>query len=245
MNSKPDGETIELGTAGISKRTGWLEAITSTLIFDVLVRVVYVSWFAYITYGVYKGLDSYFVKHGSHPDALFITTVMARVAVIAFSATFIFFVIVRLRPVKKSQGFFPRLAAFLGTFTLMSLVLFPVRELSLAGNILSTALAFTGSSLSIYIAFWLGRSVSIMPEARRLVTSGPYRMMRHPLYAAEEIAIIGSFFLYASPYTAILVLLHGYMQIRRMDFEEEVLRHAFPEYDEYAKHTARLIPGVY
>jgi len=36
-----------------------------------------------------------------------------------------------------------------------------------------------------------------MPEARKLVTRGAYRFVRHPLYVAEEVAIIGTFLLYA------------------------------------------------
>ena len=42
----------------------------------------------------------------------------------------------------------------------------------------------------------------------------------------------------------ILVAQFG-LQIMRMNYEEKVLREAFPEYDEYAKETARIIPGVY
>jgi len=33
----------------------------------------------------------------------------------------------------------------------------------------------------------------MMAEARRLVTSGPYRLVRHPLYLAEELAVVGIF----------------------------------------------------
>ena len=37
----------------------------------------------------------------------------------------------------------------------------------------------------------LARSLSIMPEARKLVTTGLYARIRHPLYLAEDIALLG------------------------------------------------------
>jgi protein-S-isoprenylcysteine O-methyltransferase Ste14 len=223
----------------------WLEEITNTWAFDVLMRVIYVSWFLFVLYGVVRGLRDYFESHGSVTDAMFISTVVARMAVIVFFATLISFVVIRLRPVRKSQGSMPRLAAFLGTFILMSLSQFPANDMSLTGNIMSAMLVFAGSGLCIYVVFWLGRSLSIMPEARRLVTGGPYALVRHPLYAAEEISILGTYLLYASWWTTALLILHAYLQIKRMGYEEEVLCHAFPDYDDYARRTARLIPGIY
>jgi len=171
--------------------------------------------------------------------------VLARVAVLVFIGSLIAFVIIRRRPVRKSRGLRPRLVAFLGTFILMSLPLFPANGMSLAGLVAASTLVLVGNGLSISVVFGLGRSVSIMPEARRLITNGPYAIVRHPLYLAEEIAIVGSYLIYASPWTTALLILHGYLQILRMGYAEEVLGQTFPEYTDYARRTARLIPGVY
>lgn len=224
---------------------GRLEAITNTWLFDALVRGVFVAWFFYLVYAKVTYLIGYFEQHGSVLDATFITTVLSRMAVTVVLATMAALVLIRLRPVKKSQGFAPRLAAFLGTFIMMSLPLFPANEVSIAGNIISTLLVLAGSALSAYIVFWLGRSFSLMPEARRLVTGGPYAIARHPLYVAEEICMIGIYLPYASVGTTALLILHAYLQIKRMGYEEQVLRQAFPDYDDYARHTRRLIPGIY
>jgi protein-S-isoprenylcysteine O-methyltransferase Ste14 len=104
---------------------------------------------------------------------------------------------------------------------------------------------FLGHVLAVYALAWLGRSFSIMAEARRLVTSGPYARVRHPLYLAEEIAVIGLFLQYASPSTALLVVAHLAFQLQRMRNEEQILRDSFPEYAAYARATRRLVPGVY
>ena len=91
----------------------------------------------------------------------------------------------------------------------------------------------------------LGRSLSIMPEARRLVTEGLYARIRHPLYLGEAIATIGVLLLYRIPAAFALVAIQFCLQLWRMREEEKVLAAAFPEYAEYRQRTARLIPGIY
>ena len=222
-----------------------LGLITETWAFDALVRIVYVLWFSFVGLRVFQDLSSVYTKHGSVLDLQFATNVLARVAVLIFIGTLIGFVTIRRRPVRKSRGLRPRLVAFLGTFILMSLPLAPANDMSPTGLIISSALVFVGSGLSVYVVFGLGRSVSIMPEARRLITSGPYAIVRHPLYLAEEIAVVGSYMIYASPWATAILILHGFLQLKRMQYEEEVLTEAFPEYADYARRTARLIPGIY
>jgi protein-S-isoprenylcysteine O-methyltransferase Ste14 len=84
-----------------------------------------------------------------------------------------------------------------------------------------------------------------MAETRQLVTSGPYRFVRHPLYLTEEIATIGVFMQFASAWTALIFAVQIAFQLRRMHNEELVLSARFPEYVAYRQHTARLIPGIY
>ena len=109
----------------------------------------------------------------------------------------------------------------------------------------SASLSAVGALLTAIVVLRLGRSFSTMPEARRLVTEGAYRIVRHPLYAVEEIAIIGVFLQFRSLPAAAIVLVHLAFQIERMRNEEKVLTQSFPEYTDYARRTARLVPGVY
>ena len=84
-----------------------------------------------------------------------------------------------------------------------------------------------------------------MPEARRLVTGGPYALVRHPLYAGEAVAVAGLAMQYAAPWSYVILGLQYAFQLWRIVNEERVLRAAFPDYAAYAARTARLIPGVY
>jgi len=110
---------------------------------------------------------------------------------------------------------------------------------------LSAGLAFLGNGLAVLVLRWLGRSFSIMSEARKLVTSGPYRFVRHPLYVTEELAIFGIFLPYWTWIGATFFFLHLVVQLVRLNNEEKVLRAAFPEYADYALRTAQLVPRVW
>jgi protein-S-isoprenylcysteine O-methyltransferase Ste14 len=133
----------------------------------------------------------------------------------------------------------------IGTFLIPAVVLFPRRDLSPAAGIVSTLLILTGNGLAVYVLMQLGRSFSVMAEARRLVTTGVYRIVRHPLYVAEELAVFGMVMQFLSWWTALLLAVQITFQLRRMRNEETILSETFPEYSTYKKKTARLIPGIY
>jgi protein-S-isoprenylcysteine O-methyltransferase Ste14 len=110
---------------------------------------------------------------------------------------------------------------------------------------MSTLLIIVGTAGAVAALCQLGRSFSVMAESRLLVTSGPYRFVRHPLYLTEEIAIAGLFMQFASVWTALFLAVHIVIQLRRIHNEETVLSAKFAEYDAYRRNTARLIPGIY
>lgn len=185
---------------------------------------------------------------GSH-EALgslgYSVSVGSRVSVILFLTLMATLFIVREKPVKKASGLSPRLMALAGTFLMSALTFFPRAELGIVQTVIATVLLLVGTSLSVFVLFRLGRSFSLMAEARRLVTTGPYALVRHPLYLAEEIAVVGVLLQFLSVSTFLVFVVHVAIQIQRMRNEEAVLRLAFPDYDEYEAKTARLIPGIY
>jgi len=90
---------------------------------------------------------------------------------------------------------------------------------------------------------WLGKSFSILAEARRLVTEGPYRVVRHPLYICEGIATVGVMLQVISPLAVLIIIVFATIQYRRMINEEKILTSAFPEYRAYAARTPLVIPA--
>jgi protein-S-isoprenylcysteine O-methyltransferase Ste14 len=169
--------------------------------------------------------------------------VAASVANVLFLSLVAATTLTRLAPVRKSSGIEPRLSALLGSFLCMALVFLPKADLPPILSITSTVLIITGASLSFAVLRWLGKSFSILAEARRLVTEGPYRVVRHPLYICEAIAAIGVMLQVISPLAVLIVLAAGALQYRRMINEEKILKAAFPEYRAYAARTPLVIPA--
>ena len=94
-------------------------------------------------------------------------------------------------PQRTAPRFYARCAAVAGTFLSVGIVLLPPQELSSALYLISLILIITGTIFAICASLVLGRSISILPQARRLVTWGPYALVRHPLYLGEIVAVVG------------------------------------------------------
>ena len=171
---------------------------------------------------------------------------LSALALAGFILLVLWLFLVRLPSINQCRGFRPWALAFLGTFLQAGVVLFPrVPDLPLWLKYLSSGLTLGGTVLAVCILARLGRSFSITPQARRLVTTGVYGIVRHPLYAAEFIAALGLAIPYFSFGVAVVLACQLACQIMRMGYEEEVLRATFPDYAEYVRTTARLVPGLY
>lgn len=192
-----------------------------------------------------SGLNEFLSRPPLGWDWHFISALGARVSLLVFLGLLVFFHMIRSRPVNKASGWEPKISALLG-LTLGNLLLLLDRSaVSPITDLVSTSLLIAGNYLCVVVLLHLGRSISIMAEARRLVTSGPYRVIRHPLYLAEEVATVGIFLQFLSWQAALVLVAHFIFQIRRMLNEERILAKTFPEYRDYANRTARLIPGVW
>jgi protein-S-isoprenylcysteine O-methyltransferase Ste14 len=82
------------------------------------------------------------------------------------------------------------------------------------------------------------------PTQGRLITRGPYRYIRNPIYAAAWLVIWTGVAVHWSPINAMLGAVVAAMLIVRIACEEQLLRATYPEYADYARKTARLIPFV-
>ena len=209
--------------------------------YDILMRIPLLLWVIFASTIHLFGFIQYFNTAVSL-DSLKISM---RLSLIIFLLLTAAMVILRSRPSDKAAGLEPRISALVGTFLIYGITLFPRHELPPAAEVVSTLLTMVGTIAAIVALWRLGRSFSIMAESRQLVTSGPYRFVRHPLYVAEEIAMIGLFIQFASIWTTLILVAQIAFQLRRMQNEEVVLSTAFPEYNTYRQSTARLIPGVY
>ena len=133
--------------------------------------------------------------------------------------------------------------AMLTSFAALPALFMPVTLPGL--GLLSTIGIGLGVGYTIWSLAYLQRSFSIMPEARRLVTSGPYRFSRHPLYLGEVVAAAALLLPRLSVFSVLLMGLLLAGQYFRIGWEEEALSEAFPaDYAAYRLRTPRYLPGL-
>ncbi len=118
-----------------------------------------------------------------------------------------------------------------------------------AANIAGLAMLVVGLSIAIPAALTLGMSYAstlVIRQEHRLVTSGIYRFVRHPIYAGAFIAILGAP-VYATSLSGFLVLMLLLpLLLGRIRREEALLISAFGDaYRAYRRSTKMLIPGVW
>jgi len=215
-------------------------------LYDAAMRLPYTAFQLFFLVRELSGIRSLIAHHPyAGGDWSFVMTLASRISVILFIAVLLGFYVSRFRPISKYSSWNPKITALLGTLLVYLLLLTPRAPADALWDSLSTVLVLAGSAAAVLAVADLGRSLSIMPEARKLVTGGLYRWIRHPLYLAEEIAIIGFYLQFRSWQTLPILIIHFYFQIRRMDWEEGILAKAFPGYAEYKQRTYRLFPRLY
>ena len=151
----------------------------------------------------------------------------------------------RHTPRARKSGLVPRIAAIAGTYLSVGIVQLPPAELSAPLYLIATLLILSGTAFALYSALNSVARSSMLPEARQLVTRGPYALIRHPLYLGEAIALVGLTLQFMSPWALMIFGLQCACQVGRMTSEERVLSSVFPEYRNYMAHTARLLPHIY
>ncbi len=106
--------------------------------------------------------------------------------------------------------------------------------------------------ISLFLLWWihstLGRAYSkalTIQERHTVMTDGPYRRVRHPMYTAFLIYFLSWFLISTNLLFIIVWLLFLLTLIARMPKEEEMLIAQFgDEYSEYMKRTGRLLPPL-
>lgn len=147
-----------------------------------------------------------------------------------------------------ASGLRARLAAYGGTFLLLAFLQIARRFYPhWLGPTEVDALRATGSLLWVtgwiwtaYALWYLRSAFSIEPAARCLITSGPYRFARHPVYTGYLVQYVGMWLLF--PTIPFALVLGGWVVLvaDRVRHEERVLAGAFPEYADYRRRVGAL-----
>jgi protein-S-isoprenylcysteine O-methyltransferase Ste14 len=109
------------------------------------------------------------------------------------------------------------------------------------------AVFLLGLALAVWARVYLGRNWG-MPMSQKvdpeLVTTGPYRKVRHPIYSGIILAMIGTM-IAVSLYWLVAVIVIGVYFIYSATVEERYIAERFPDsYPGYKRSTKMLIPFI-
>jgi len=111
------------------------------------------------------------------------------------------------------------------------------------------AIQIAFASLAVWARRHLGRNWSAevrIGQGHQLVRTGPYRLLRHPIYTAMLGMFLGTAIAGSQYHALVAIVLLFFAYLRKTRLEEEILARTFgAEWDAYRRSTWALVPGVY
>jgi protein-S-isoprenylcysteine O-methyltransferase Ste14 len=170
------------------------------------------------------------VRIGQYPSFSFKPLWAAETLLFAVLA---FALIIRSNPVVRSQGIREIIVPLIGSILPFGLLLSHPSPWIAGNRVLLTAV-FIWMTLSTGFTVWglwtLRHSFSITVEARELVSTGPYRLVRHPIYAGEILSAFSVAVWRFSWFNIFILVVFVGIQLSRSYWEESKLKKVFPDY---------------
>jgi protein-S-isoprenylcysteine O-methyltransferase Ste14 len=208
-------------------------------------KLIAIPVFALVMYWNLKG-TAVLIRYLFPVNAIKVLLFVNHLLTAGFLVLVIYLYVRRSSAIATTKSF---LARFIAVFAFILPFIIPfLGNLANTGPVIlavSNLVMAAGLAFSLAALFALGSSFSIIPQTRRLVVQGPYRLVRHPIYVGEIIQYFGLVLAGVSIPKASVVLLLIACQVYRSIQEEKLLTGTFPEYHDYASKTARFLPGLF
>ncbi|HZO11978.1 MAG TPA: isoprenylcysteine carboxylmethyltransferase family protein [Polyangiaceae bacterium] len=114
--------------------------------------------------------------------------------------------------------------------------------------LLGAVLIAAGAALivRVFVESTYTSSVIEVTDGQRVVSTGPYRWVRHPMYVGVVVMGFGTPLALGSLWAALVIPPMFAVLVLRIVREERFLRAHLPGYDAYIRSTrARLVPGIW
>jgi len=140
------------------------------------------------------------------------------------------------------------------SYTLVAVQFGCLLALALTGPVIARTPLFLALEVAaLALAIWAIltmriRRVNVTPEVRsgsHLVRHGPYRWVRHPMYASILLGTLALVLETPEPARWLLYAVLTIDLLVKLQYEEQLLSAAFPAYTAYREVSKRLIPFVY
>jgi protein-S-isoprenylcysteine O-methyltransferase Ste14 len=152
--------------------------------------------------------------------------------------------IFRRTPVRVTPNPWYWLLAFVATYGIVAFYAFAPRGAPIVPIMVPNVLVLISVAIMIYARVNLGRSIGYVPADRGIITSGPYKFVRHPIYSGLFVTLFAFLLRAYTPLNLLLcVIIIGLFMLKSV-IEERFLRDN-PEYTAYMQQVRyRWIPGV-
>ena len=184
---------------------------------------------------------------GSHTTGGLVGTLTLcyRILLVLFYVMAVAMLLARGAAKAKSKGILPRIAAYAGTFAPLLLPFVSSSPVWAPLAAVGVVLQVLGLGFALYSLGTLRRSFGVAPQVRTLVRTGPYRVIRHPLYVGEFVSLLGAVLVGPSWEKALILVACAAIQVYRVLQEESLFETHDPEYAAYMRTTKRFVPGLF
>ncbi len=167
-----------------------------------------------------------------------------RLAILSQLSLLIVTMLIRIPPVRVTTNPLFWLVAFVASYYGFLTASFTGSGRPLVPSVMTDSLSVVSVVADVYARLCLGRNIGFVPAQRRLVFTGPYRFVRHPIYSAlflaEACVILESFSWLNLAFSLVFL---GLFVIKTL-MEEGFLR-VDSAYEQYMKKVRyRWIPGI-
>jgi protein-S-isoprenylcysteine O-methyltransferase Ste14 len=119
------------------------------------------------------------------------------------------------------------------------------------GNLFSINLFLVVQILAIAVMPWARHSfqpgqfnIHAEPKEGQMISSGPYKFIRHPMYASALVILWSGILGHFSPLNFVIGVLVTVVVSIRILIEEQYLRAHFPDYLDFSRNTKLIIPYI-
>jgi protein-S-isoprenylcysteine O-methyltransferase Ste14 len=220
-------------------------SISKNLVLDLTERTIILLLFIYFAHNLLPRLAGLVATEIAHPELLVLAASTNLGAALLVISELLGVLLILSRRFATTVSTRPLDWALSLIAVNLPLLVTPASASTFLPSQISTALMFAGMIIQISAKVGLWRSFGVVPANRGIKTNGPYRLVRHPMYAGYTLTHIGFLLGFPSLQNALLYLTALLIDIARLMREERILNQD-TLYRQYADRvTHRLLPHVF